>query len=88
MYRYFFLLWYKHRNNYMEMLILLGAELYSYTIDQSSMVDGFSSSDLKTAIQRAPIAPSTTLWSQLIVTDITLALRYLVVIVYVWHAQG
>ena len=45
-------------------------------------MDGFSSSDLKTASQRAPTAPSTTLWSQLIVTDITFALRYLVVIAY------
>ena len=59
-----------------------GPELNSCTIDQSSMVEGFSSSDLKTASQRAPTAPSTTLWSQLIVTDITFALRYLVVIVY------
>lgn len=41
------------------------------------MVDGFSSSDLKTANQRAPTAPSTTLWSQLIVTLIMLALLYL-----------
>ena len=45
-------------------------------------MDGFSSSDLKTASQRAPTAPSTTLWSQLIVTDITFALWYLVVIAY------
>lgn len=58
---------------------MLGRELY--TLDQSSMVDGFSSSDLKTASQRAPTAPSTTLWSQLIVTVIMLALRYLVIVV-------
>ena len=45
---------------------------------QSSMVDGFSRSDLKTANHRAPTAPSTTLWSQLNVTVIMSALRYLI----------
>lgn len=42
-----------------------------------SIVDGFSTRDLKEASHCAPTAPSTTLWSQLRVTVIMLATRYL-----------
>ena len=42
-----------------------------------STVDGFSTRDLKEASHCAPTAPSTTLWSQLRVTVIMLATRYL-----------
>lgn len=43
----------------------------------SSIVDGFSMSDLKVTSHCAPTAPSTTLWSQLRVTVIMLAMLYL-----------
>ena len=47
---------------------------YSY---HRSIVDGFSTRDLKEASHCAPTAPSTTRWSQLRVTVIMLATRYL-----------
>ena len=42
-----------------------------------SIVEGFSTRDLKEASHCAPTAPSTTLWSQLRVTVIMLAIQYL-----------
>lgn len=43
----------------------------------NSMVSGFSMNFLNSASHWAPTAPSTTRWSQLRVTDIMLAARYL-----------
>ena len=45
--------------------------------DQSNMVIGFSRRFLNAPIHCAPTAPSTTLWSQLSVTDITVPTEYL-----------